>query len=86
VGVTFACAGAAVSAVLVPLVDGVTAEIVDGVYPGRAAALLEKAVNQQVGRVPAVITLLVTSHVRVSRWCQVACVHPKPQSQMPTYG
>jgi hypothetical protein len=37
-------------AVLGPLVDAVTAEIVDGVYPGRAAELLGKTVNQQVGR------------------------------------
>jgi hypothetical protein len=36
------------AAVLGPLVDAVTAEIVDGVYPGRAAALLGKTVNQQV--------------------------------------
>jgi hypothetical protein len=42
------CHAALGAAVLGPLVDGVTAEIVDGVYPGRAAALLEKTVNRQV--------------------------------------
>ncbi|WIA13986.1 hypothetical protein OEZ85_002549 [Tetradesmus obliquus] len=37
-----------VASVLGPLVDAVTAEIVDGVYPGKAAELLGRTVNQQV--------------------------------------
>uniref|UniRef100_A0A383VQS5 RING-type domain-containing protein n=1 Tax=Tetradesmus obliquus TaxID=3088 RepID=A0A383VQS5_TETOB len=43
-----------VASVLGPLVDAVTAEIVDGVYPGKAAELLGRTVNQQdsKGRTP----------------------------------
>ncbi|WIA34142.1 hypothetical protein OEZ86_012506 [Tetradesmus obliquus] len=41
-----------VASVLGPLVDAVTAEIVDGVYPGKAAELLGRTVNQQDSKGP----------------------------------